>query len=105
MSESTLEEWEAWEEAVASEPQRRLDRIRVHGYMLACTRRVKAAHDELERRVTLALRARADAEKALASLRHELEHAEAMAKVFFADDADGNARIALALERLEEAAA
>lgn len=99
----TVDEWAAWEASYDTD-QARVDRVRVRGYTLACITRVEFAASELERRVTLMLRARLEAERALTALRTELEHAEAMAAFVVADDPETNEQLAQALERLEEVA-
>ncbi len=93
--------WDAWEAEWFVREQKRVDSVRVRGYTLAQIERAKRAYEELERRVTLMLRARADAEKALAALRRELEHAEDMARAIVEGDPLELEELARALEALE----
>lgn len=95
------EAWESFEAQWYAREQARVNRVRIHGYTLACAERVKVAHKELDRRVTLLVRARNDAERALEALRAELSHAEQMAAVVIEDDEDVNELLARRLEQLE----
>lgn len=97
----TDEDWAAWEDSEAGAEQRRLDRVRVHGYTIAVSERVRFLQSELERRVTLLERARVDAERALEALRTELDHAETMARIVIDADPEVFERVARALEELE----
>jgi hypothetical protein len=101
MSDEAALAFEAWEAELVTNEQARADHVRVRGYTLACIERAKLAHEELERRVTLLLRAQADAERALAFLRSELEHAEEMGRIVMLNAPDLNGRVAMALEELE----
>lgn len=100
MNQASVEDWERWEAECSA--QARVDRIRVRGYALATFARVDKAKEELERQITLMLRARAEAERALAALCTALDHAEELARVVARDDDDENERLARALEHLED---
>lgn len=93
--------WEALEAEHFEAPARRVDSVRVRGYLLACCRRVATARVEVERRVTLLECARREADVALSELRSEVEHAEEMARLVALGDAGVNERLARALEELE----
>jgi hypothetical protein len=107
VSEALDLDWEAAEAEWFSAEQRRATKVRVLGYLELCARRVECAGAELDRRVTLLLRARADAERALEVLRYELAEAEEMARLVALDDPEMNTALAealMALESKEEAA-
>lgn len=94
--------WERAEVEWFAAEQARVDRVRVHGYTLACCIRVEKARAELDRRLTLLERAQEEAEQALENLRHELDCAESMTEVVALDDPELNEELARALEQLED---
>lgn len=94
----TDEEWCAAEESWAHDEQRRANRVRVHGYTLACARRVDLARIELERAVSLLENARSVADKAMRRLNDECDHALEMGRIIALDDDQVTDRVALALE-------
>lgn len=97
----TLAEWSALEEEWSSEPQRRVNRIRVLGYLEICHRRREAATRTLDAAVEALQRARTGAELAHARLTEALNDEETMMRVVARNEPDEFARIAVALEALE----
>ena len=102
MTDEAARAWDEWEAKHSRTPQQKENRVRVRGYMIVCARRVKAAQEELERRVTLLERARRDAERALEELRGELAHAEEYASLVMLDDEDVNDALAMEIEKIED---
>jgi hypothetical protein len=96
-----LTTWEAAEFAHAIAERDRAVRVRVLGYLELCSRRVEQAGAELERRVTLLCRARADAERALEALRSELREAEEAARIVSQGSRETVAALADALSTFE----
>lgn len=94
--------WEKLEADYFAREQARVDRVRVRGYTLARMKLVEPLRAELERRVTLLLRARTDAERALANLHEELEHLEEMGRLIALEDDAITSELAKRVEHLEE---
>jgi hypothetical protein len=103
VSDELQANWDAFEADWYAQEQARVNRIRVRGYALACAKRVTVAKEELERRITLMLRARADAERALAELLRLVEHTEDMIRVVIRNDPVEFDELAQELEELEGA--
>lgn len=99
---TTLASFEAAEAEWWKDEQRKLDRVRVRGYTLACIKRVESANVEMQRAISCLQNAQSVADNALKKLRHELEHAEEMGRLVALDDPEVNERLALALEQLAE---
>lgn len=98
IDQEDLNAWDRMEAAGAGSQQARANRIRCHGYFIACSRIADDAKREVDRRVELLARAQKAAEQALTLLRMELSWTEFIGRVITSEDAQSENDLALLLE-------